>query len=202
MPQNFEVPTWNQIYTISLNVAGKIRSSGYKMDTIIAISRGGWLPARILADLLGSSDLADVKTEFYAGIAETKAEPVLSRSVTADVADRRILVVDEVADTGRSLNLVKNHIAHIGASEVRAATLYHKPCTLPKPDYSEKETSRWVVFPWEIRETVQKILRKCAQSGSPAQPQIKSLIEAGVPSRLAARFTKEIIEEDRLAETH
>jgi len=184
-----------------LNTALTIRRSGFKPDAVIGISRGGWIPARILTDLLGDPILADVKAEFYVGIAETKTKPVLTRPATVEIADLRVLIADEVADTGKSLSLDKNYILQQGASEARTATLYRKPWNAAPPDYWERETSRWVVFPWEIRETVQKILEKCAQSRHPAEPEIRRLVNAGVPSRLAARFMKEIIEEDKLAKT-
>ena len=82
----FEVPTWNQIYEMLLSQAEKIRESGFKPNITIAISRGGWLPARVLSDLLETS-LANVSVEFYLGVAETKNEPVLTQGVSAVVTD-------------------------------------------------------------------------------------------------------------------
>jgi hypoxanthine phosphoribosyltransferase len=157
----FDVPTWNQVYDMLLSLADKIRKEGFKPEVIVGVSRGGWPPARILSDLLGNPNLANVKAEFYLGVAETKGEPSLTQPVSVKVAGKKVLIVDEVADTGKSLKLVRQHIAEQGAAELRIATIYLKPWSIVKPDYYEKETRHWIVFPWEIKETIRKIfLRK------------------------------------------
>ena len=188
----FEVPTWNQIYDMLLNLADKIRKTGFRPDVIVGVSRGGWPPARVLSDLLGNPSLANVKAEFYLGVAETKGEPTLTQPVSVDVAGKKILVVDEVADTGKSLKLVKQHIAEQGAAELRVVTVYYKPWSIVKPDYYDKETRRWVVFPWEIKETVRKIVKKCRKQNTPIEKATAKLVEAGIPSELISRFLEEI----------
>ena len=191
----FEVPTWNQMYEMLLNLVEKIRKNGFKPDIIVGVSRGGWPPARVLSDLMDNSNLANVRAEFYLGVAETKEEPVLTQPVSMEVAGKKVLVVDEVADTGKSLKLVKEHIIEQGAREVKIATVYYKPWSIVKPDYCEKETSRWIVFPWEIKETVQKIVKRCKEKGKPVEEEAAKLVKAGVSAGLVERFLKEILEE-------
>ena len=191
----FEVPTWNQMYEMLLNLVEKIRKNGFKPDIIVGVSRGGWPPARVLSDLMDNSNLANVRAEFYLGVAETKEEPVLTQPVSMEVAGKKVLVVDEVADTGKSLKLVKEHIIEQGAREVKIATVYYKPWSIVKPDYCEKETSRWIVFPWEIKETVRKIVKKCKEKGKPVEEETAKLVKAGISSGLIERFLKEILEE-------
>jgi hypoxanthine phosphoribosyltransferase len=106
-----------------------------------------------------------------------------------------VLVVDEVADTGKSLKLVKEHIIEQGATEVKIATVYYKPWSIVKPDYYEKETSQWIVFPWEIKETVRKIVKKCEKTGKPIREEAARLVKAGISPGLIERFLKEISEE-------
>ncbi|MGA9388136.1 MAG: phosphoribosyltransferase, partial [Candidatus Bathyarchaeia archaeon] len=76
----FEVPTWNQIYYMLLNLADKIRRDEFKPDIIVGVSRGGWPPARVLSDLLGNPNVANVRAEFYVGVAEMKGEPTLTQT--------------------------------------------------------------------------------------------------------------------------
>jgi hypoxanthine phosphoribosyltransferase len=192
----FEVPTWNQIYSMLLDLAEKIRKTGFKPDVIVGISRGGWPPARVLSDLLGNPNLANVRAEFYLGVAETKGEPTLTQPVSTKIADKKVLVVDEVADTGKSLKLVKEHIIEKGATEVQIATVYYKPWSIVKPDYYEKETSKWIVFPWEIKETVRKIVEKCREKKTPIEEETAKLVKAGIAAELVERFLKEILEEE------
>jgi len=191
----FEAPTWNQIYNMLLNLAEKIKRDGFKPDVIVGVSRGGWPPARVMSDLLGNPNLANVKVEFYLGVAETKGEPILTQPVSVEVKGKRVLVVDEVADTGKSLKLIKQHITEKGASEVKIATVYYKPWSTVKPDYYERETNRWVVFPWEIKETIQKIVKKCKEKGKSIEEDAEKLVDAGVPRKLVEKFLKEILEE-------
>jgi hypothetical protein len=193
----FEVPTWDQIYEMLLNLVEKIRKNGFKPDIIVGVSRGGWPPARVLSDLMGNPNLANVRAEFYLGVAETKEEPVLTQPVSMKVAGKKVLVVDEVADTGKSLKLVKEHIIEQDATEVKIATVYYKPWSIVKPDYYEKETSRWIVFPWETKETVRKIVKKCEKTGKPIGEEAAKLVKAGVSPRLVEKFLKEILEEGK-----
>ena len=192
----FEVPTWDKMYNMLLNLAEKVRKSGFKPDVIVGVSRGGWPPARILSDLLENPNLANVKAEFYMGVAETKVEPSLAQPVSTDVAHKKVLIVDEVADTGRSLELVKKHIMEEGASEAKLATIYYKPSSIIIPDYYEKETSRWIVFPWEIKETIRKMIRKCKKERRLVEAETHRLVEAGISAELVKRFLKEIREEE------
>lgn len=192
----FEIPTWDQIYEMLLNLAERIRKNGYKPDLIVGVSRGGWPPARVLSDFLDNPNLANVKTEFYLGVAKTKMEPTLTQPVSMAVAGKKVLIVDEVADTGKSLKLVKKHIIEQGACEVRIVTVYYKPRSIIVPDYYGKETSRWIVFPWEIKETTRKIVEKCREKGKSVEEEIAKLVKAGVSAELARRFLKEIVEEE------
>ncbi|MDH7563648.1 MAG: phosphoribosyltransferase [Candidatus Bathyarchaeota archaeon] len=197
MRQEFEVPQWDQIYTMLLNLAAKIRKSRFKPDIIVGVSRGGWPPARVLSDLLSNPNLANVRAEFYLGVAETKGEPTLTQRVSVDVVGKNVLIVDEVADTGKSLKLVKEHIIERGAKEVKVATVYYKPWSIIKPDFYEKETSLWIVFPWEIKETVKKIVKKCRRDGRSIESGVEGLVKSGMSPSLVSRFLREISEEEK-----
>ena len=111
----YEAPSWNQIYRLLLKQGTKICRSGFKPDVIVGISRGGWIPARVLSDLLENAKLANVKAEFYTGIAESRKDPTVTQCISADVSGKRVLIVDEVADSGRSLQLVVAHVIEKGA---------------------------------------------------------------------------------------
>jgi hypoxanthine phosphoribosyltransferase len=189
----FEAPTWNQIYTMLLSQAGLIRQSGFKPDVIVGVTRGGWVPARILSDLLEIPQLVTVGVEFYVGVAETQKEPVLTQQVSSDVAGKTVLLVDDVADTGKSLQLARRHLRRQDAQDIRTATLYCKPFSVIKPDYYVKETSRWVVFPWDTKETIRKIVQKHQNKNAIALETAK-LLRAGLPKQWVDAFLKELWE--------
>jgi hypoxanthine phosphoribosyltransferase len=192
----FDIPSWNKVYDMLLSLADKIKKNKFKPDVIVGVCRGGWPPARVLSDLLGNPNLANVRAEFYVGIAETEHEPALTQPVSVPVGGKKVLLVDEVADTGKSLKLVKEHLIEQEASEVKVATVYYKPWSIAKPDYYEKETRRWVVFPWERKETVRKIVRKCKGDDVSFEKEKVKLVKAGMPAKLVNKFLEEILEEE------
>jgi hypoxanthine phosphoribosyltransferase len=192
----FEIPSWNQIYGLLLNLAGTVRKSGFEADVIVGVSRGGWIPARIMSDLLGNINLANLTAEFYVGVAETRKEPSITQPVSVSVDAKKVLVVDDLADTGKSLKLVNAHLKNQGASEVKIATIYYKPWSITVPDYYEKETRRWIVFPWEQKETVRKIVEKIINAGRTMEDAKEKLISSGLNREHVELFIKEIAEED------
>jgi hypoxanthine phosphoribosyltransferase len=190
----FEVPTWNKICDMLLSQAEKIRQSSFKPDVIVGVTRGGWVPARVLSDLLGVPDFVTVRVEFYLGVTETRNEPVLIQGVSAAVTGKKVLIVDDVADTGKSLQLAREHVLQQGATEVKIATVYRKPWSVIKPDYYETETSCWVVFPWETKETIRKIVEKHGDKKA-IDMETAKLVKAGLSKQLAESFLKEVFEE-------
>ncbi len=192
----FVIPTWDKIYEFLLNLAERIRENGFKPDMIVGVSRGGWPPARVMSDLLENPDIANVKAEFYLGVAETKGEPVITQPVSVSVRDKKVLVVDDVADTGKSLRLVRSHLKEKGATDVKIATIYYKPWSVVIPDYYEKETSSWIIFPWERKEAVRNIIERYRSEGKTVEEARDKLVRSGLDSQLVERFIEEILEGD------
>ena len=192
--EEFDIPSWEQIYAMLLDLGVKIRKDKFKPDIIVGVSRGGWTPARILSDLLENPDIANVKAEFYLGVAETKKEPIITQSVSVNVNNERVLVVDDVSDTGRSLHLVKSHLLEEGARDLKIATLYYKPWSITKPDYYEKTTRDWIIFPWERKEVFRKVVEKFRQNGKTVEDAKRTLVKYGFDSKLAERFAREVSE--------
>ena len=187
----YEVPTWNQIYDMLLDQAQKIQGDGYKPDIIIGIARGGLVPARILSDLLETPELAIIQIEYYVSIAQPRQEPILKQGISTPLTGKKTLLVDDISDTGKSLQLAKNHLQQQGAKEIKTATLYAKPQTITKPDYYEKQTSHWIVFPWDAKETVRKIIQK-HEGKRATSKEIAKLVRAGLPKQLAEKFLKDM----------
>jgi uncharacterized protein len=187
----YEVPTWNQIYDMLFSQAQKIQNQPYKPDILVAIARGGLIPACILTDLLEIPALDFIQIEFYSGINQTKLEPTLRQTLTTDIVGKKVLLVDDIADTGESLKLAKTHLQQKGAGQIKTATLYYKPMSITIPDFYEKQTTSWVVFPWETKETLRRIIQK--QQGKRAlNNEVAKLVKAGLPKHLAERLLKEM----------
>jgi hypoxanthine phosphoribosyltransferase len=159
----------------------------YRANMVVAVARGGLVPGRILADLLETPQLATLQVEFYFDVDETRSEPTLRQPLTLTATGKKILIVDDVADTGQSLQLVIRYLKEQGAAEVKTATLYYKPKSTHKPDYFEKETNNWVIFPWDTKETLRKILKRPNSEQQNAK-EIAKILKAGLPRQLADKL--------------
>ena len=193
----FEIPSWNQVYILLLKIAEAVKKSKYEPDIIVGVSRGGWIPARIMVDLLENPKLANVATEYYLGVAETKQEPIITQPISVSIEDKKVLVVDDVADTGESLKLVNAHLKEQGASEIRIATIYYKHWSVTIPQYYAKETCQWIIFPWEQKEAARKVVEKFEAEGITKEDAKEKLISSGLDKELVERFIKEIAEEEQ-----
>ena len=187
----FEVPTWIQIYEMLSSLAAKIRGDNFSPDIIVGVCRGGWPPAKIISSLLGNVNLAKVTVEFYSGVAKSNKEPVLTQPISIPVTGMSVLIIDDVADTGKTLNLVKKHLSKKRASSVRIATIYLKPWSTVTPNYYKKETDHWIVFPWERREAFRNLIEDFR-----VEEVKKRLVEDGMDKDLVKSFIEEILDED------
>jgi len=191
----FEIPSWDQTYSLLLELANAVQKSGFIPDVIVGISRGGWIPARIISDLLEIPKLANIAVEFYEGVAKTKHKPVITQPVSVSVENKKVLLVDDLTDTGKSLSLVNSHLNAKGALEIKIATIYHKPWSRIVPHYYQKETQNWIIFPWEIKETIRKIVEDYKNKGKSIEYSKEKLISSGLNKELTKRVVKEIFGE-------
>jgi uncharacterized protein len=195
MPQiSYEVPTWNQVCEMLHWQSQRLRENNWLPDVIVAVCRGGLVPARILADLTETATVASVQIKYYVGIGQAGNEPELKAGLTQSLEGKRVLLVDDIADTGKSLKLAKQHIEAQGAKDVKVATLYMKASSETVPDYYEKVTENWVVFPWDVKETIKEITRK-EQGSRAVKAEIGKLIKAGLPKQLAEKLLLEVQKE-------
>ncbi|TRO47172.1 phosphoribosyltransferase [Candidatus Bathyarchaeota archaeon] len=180
--------SWDDVLSLTEEIARQIRERGYVPDVIVAVSRGGFDPARILCDLLGVKRLASLQIEYYKDINESGHTPEIVFPINADVHDKSILVVDDVSDTGTSLRLARDHVLERGASEVLVATLHVKPWTTFLPDFSASEVESWIVYPWEILESVNSIAKKLELEGLSPSNVRKELLRLGFSRRQVDRM--------------
>jgi len=174
-----------------MELADQIKKNGFNPEIIVGVARGGWIPARILSDLLGNTFVASIKVEFYKGVAETAKKPVVSQQVSTSVAGKRVLVVDDVADTGESLVTVRQNLLSRGASEVKIATLHYKPKSVLRPDFYVRETSAWIVYPHERYEFVENRVAKFKAQGKSMSEAKEELVRIGLSRNLVEKFVSE-----------
>jgi uncharacterized protein len=150
-----EILTWARFGEATRELAGQVAADGYRPDVVIAVARGGLTVAGALAYALGVKNCGAMNVEFYTGVDERLDVPVVLPPTLdlVDVRGLRVLVADDVADTGHTLRLVREVLAqHV--AEARTAVLYRKPRSVVVPDYAWHETERWIVFPWSAEPPV------------------------------------------------
>jgi len=150
-----EEMTWADLGTAVDDLACQIQAGSFRPDAVLALARGGLPLAGALAYALGVKNMATLNVEFYTGIDERLDEPLLLPPVPdlALLGAERLLVVDDVADTGRTLALASRFCAqHV--EEVRTAVLYEKPRSVVRCDFVWRRTDRWVNFPWSAPAAV------------------------------------------------
>ena len=154
-PVEREVMSWNDLGIGSRELAEQVYRDGYRPDIVLAIARGGLLVAGALAYALGVKNTFTMNVEFYTGIDERLDMPMLLPPVPdlVDWHEARVLIADDVADTGATLALVKD-FCEGKVAEVRCAVLYEKPRSEVKCEYVWRRTDRWITFPWSAEDPV------------------------------------------------
>lgn len=149
MDQERETLTWAAFGEASQDLARRIADDGFRPDIILAIARGGLFVAGALGYALSVKNLHLMNVEFYNGVGSTLDMPVMLPPVPSavDFSQKKVLIADDVADTGKTLELVRGFVAdHV--AQVRSAVVYEKPGSLVQCDYVWKRTQAWVNFPW------------------------------------------------------
>jgi hypoxanthine phosphoribosyltransferase len=150
-----EVLSWELFGTACRELATQVADSGFEPEILIAVARGGLLPGGGLSYALGVKLTDAINVEFYTDVHETLPDPVLLAPLldTDSIKGRRLLVVDDVADSGRTLALVLELLREHGA-ECRSAVIYAKSRSEVDPDYVWRRTDEWIVFPWSAQPPV------------------------------------------------
>ena len=153
--QQKEILTWEGFGVASRELAQTIADDGYEPEIIIAVARGGLVAAGALSYALGVKLSDAINVEFYTDVHTTLPDPILLEPMldVASISGRKLLVVDDVADSGRTMKLVLEILREQGA-EVRSAVLYEKSVSVVKPDYTWRHTDEWIVFPWSDQPPV------------------------------------------------
>lgn len=144
-----EILTWDDFGGASRELALDILTSGYAAEVVVAIARGGLILAGSVAYDLGLKSCGAVNAEFYTGVGTRLDTPVLLPPFldAVSIKGKKVLLVDDVSDSGRTLEMVVTLLEGMGA-EVRTVVLYTKPGTVHEPAYTWRRTDRWITFPW------------------------------------------------------
>ena len=148
MSDEREVLTWDGFGQAIRELATMV-AADYQPDMVLSIARGGLLIGGGLGYALDLKNTYTMNVEFYTGVNERLEVPRILPPAPdfVDMSHARILVADDVADTGETLRSVHD-FCEGKVAEVRTAVIYEKPHSVIKADYVWKHTDRWINFPW------------------------------------------------------
>lgn len=139
----------------------------YKPDFIIGLSRGGLAPARILSDSLLVKDLYTLKTEHWGMTANVDGQAKLKSGGRMDVEGRKVLIVDDITDTGESMDLAESYVKGLNPADLKTATMLHISRSKHVPAFYAEEISEaqwtWFIFPWNVTEDLNNLIGKLPQ---------------------------------------
>ncbi len=148
-------------------VAEKVKASGYDPTTIVGLARGGWVPARLMCDFLGITDLVSLKVEHWLETGKTKDEATIRYPLITSMRGKRVLVVDDITDTGKSLLTSLEHLKELEPDDMKVGVMQYITQSTIKPDYYAEEVAEWFwfIYPWNwVEDTSTLIVRLMADN--------------------------------------
>lgn len=194
-----ELRSWDEMRNLSVIVSDKIKKSGYKPDVIIAVLRGGMVPAMNLSDLLGIKDILTIRVEHW-GITATKNKNAeLKFPLCNDIKGKKILLVDDLTDTGGSMKVCIKHLKKFNPLEIRTAVLIHKTQSGFEPDfYAEKSDKwRWIILPWNVNEDLCNLIEKAMKGKkemdlNETREELKKRFDLDISKRMLGEVMRDI----------
>ncbi len=202
--------TFEETYELSRRLANKVKDSDYSPTTIVALARGGWVPARLLCDFMGITDLISLKVEHWLETAKTKDEATIRYPLNNDLKGKRLLLVDDVADTGKSLIAATNYLSKLNPDSMKTATMQYFPSSKFTPDFYTDEVKEWTwfIYPWNwIEDTSTLIIRlmetdkEKAWSSLQLNDELRNLFEIEWDETMLRHILQTMLERNQIVDT-
>ncbi|MFQ5762563.1 MAG: phosphoribosyltransferase [Candidatus Bathyarchaeia archaeon] len=147
--------SWNDVHRLCSDLAEVIEKSAFNPSCIVALARSGFVPGRLLSDRLGITDLISLKVEHWLDMTGQHAEEAVIRYRTPfDISGKRILVVDDIVDTGKSMKLSVEYLQQFNPAALKTAVMQYITSSIFKPDFHVMTVKDWVwfIYPWNYIE--------------------------------------------------
>jgi hypoxanthine phosphoribosyltransferase len=170
---------WQKFHRQAFKLYKKINGSEEKFDLIVTISRGGLSLAHVLSDFL-DLPVAVITVSTYKDLKKIK-KPEIRFKLSENLTNKKILLVDDVSDTGETMIHSHQYLQNQSPKVIKTATLFIKPQTKFNPDFYLESTSSWIIFPYEMKETISILKKKMDK------PQLKTI---GLDNFFIEQFSK------------
>jgi hypothetical protein len=191
------MPSWRRVVRDSKTLSSLIKNSGFDPNIVVAISRGGLVPARLVCDFLHIKDLTTIKVEHWGMVATPTEKAVIKFPLYVDIKDKRVLLVDDITDTGDTLRVSLEHLKRFKPKEIRTAVLIHKIISAFQPDYYVRKITqwRWVIFPWHVWEDLTGFIKSMKAIGICCEEDIRRELKSKYNIEVQIETIKEILSE-------
>ncbi len=187
------LPSWDNIEEVAKQGCQGIKDSDFYPDMIIAIARGGLVPARLFCDNLHVKNCYSIKVDHWGLTATKDGEAKLTYALDMNLKDKRVLIVDDITDTGQSMDLAKEHISKLNPSAIKTATLFNLKGSKNTPDFfGEEKEWAWIVFPWNFTEDMVNIIKQIGTEKD--KEEIKQLLENNFAVSLESEKIQEVLD--------
>lgn len=179
MKKRFYYVSWEKYHQVCFEMAKKIIKKNIFLDRIAVISRGGLIVSRILSDYL-DLPISPFTIVAYTGVNAKKKAKVVE-GLKARIKNEVVLLVDEVADTGDTYITALNYLKKFKLKKIYTAAPFIKVWTKYRPNFWQKELGKWIIFPYDIRETIKETKGKLS---------LQELVDLGLPKNQIEYFLR------------
>jgi hypothetical protein len=159
-------PTWDEMNDLAFRISRAMIKDKKKFDRIVTLAKGGWPMTRSMVDFLGVNQVASIGVKFYRGIYKKLDKPKIYQDLPEKITGEDILLFDDVADSGGSLEFVDKYLAQQKPKSLTTATLFYKPWSTFLPDYYGAATDAWIHFPYDaVQDGIKLLARKWLEKG-------------------------------------
>lgn len=183
---NYHVVSWEELQNTLYTLAETIHNSKQKFDIIVAIARGGLTISHVLSDFL-ELPVASFTVQSYKNYVE-QGELKITYELGGDLRGKSVLLVDDVADSGQTFLRAIEHLKLNGATTIVTAAPYYKPKSIYKPDFFVTKTRDWIIFPFDMRESVRAISAELREKEWTPGAIRQELQRMGIPKLYTTRF--------------
>lgn len=186
---HFTLVTWDDLDSLTQTLAHEVQKTEQHFDRIIAVANGGLTMARHFGDRLGMKKISLLQTAFYADINQQEKEPQVLQPLAVDVTGEALLVFEDIVDTGTTIEFIRPLLLdQYEAKSVSVASLVSKSWASTQPDFVAAQLDTWIIYPYEIRESIQSLGKKWKKAGHNDAEISKRLLEVGFTTQDIREF--------------